>query len=57
MTASLERKIKRLENRIEELEAECECYEMMAHDLAPEGLIAAIKRKWPVIAKKWEQAE
>lgn len=57
MTASLERKIKRLEARIEYLEAECECYEMMAHDLASEGLIAAITRKWPVIAKKWEQSE
>ncbi|WP_395451158.1 hypothetical protein ACHMW7_16025 [Aminobacter sp. UC22_36] len=61
MTTSAERKIKRLENRlenrIEELKAECELYQMMAHDLASEGIIAAITRKWPVIAKKWEQAE
>lgn len=56
MTA-LERKIQHLENRIEELQAECQVYEMMAHDLAAQGIIAAITRKWPVIAKKWEQAE
>ncbi len=41
---------------IEYLDAERECYEMMAHDLAGEQIVAHIARKWPHIAKSWEAA-
>lgn len=55
-TASLSRKIRRLESKVQMLEAECELYQMMAHDLASEAVINAITRKWPAIAKSWEAA-
>lgn len=49
----LNRKIARLESKIELLRAECELYEMMAHDLASEPLIATIENRYPEIAAKW----
>jgi len=39
---------------IEYIDAERECYEMMAHDLAGEAVVAHITRKWPGIAAAWE---
>lgn len=43
-------------NRIPELEAEAECYQMMAHDLAGPVIVAHIKKAFPAIAAKWEAA-
>ena len=50
----LKSKVARLEAKItRRLQAEAELYEMMAHDLAPEPLIAAICKKFPEIAAQW----
>jgi hypothetical protein len=51
--SSLARKVMRLENKLAECDAERDLYQMMAHDLAPEHLIAAIEKRYPVIAAKW----
>ncbi len=40
--------------RVEELQAEAELNEMMAHDLAGEAVVATIKKAFPAIAAKWE---
>lgn len=36
------------------LDAERECYQMMAHDLAGEAVVAHITKTWPAIAAQWE---
>lgn len=54
--ASLKRKVKRLEGKLEWAKAERDLYQMMAHDLASEGLIATILAHYPAIAKKWAVA-
>lgn len=49
----LKSKVARLEADNARLQAEAELYEMMAHDLASEPLIAAICKKFPEIAAQW----
>ena len=51
--SNLARKVMRLGNKLAESDAERNLYQMMAHDLAPEHLIAAIEKRYPVIAAKW----
>jgi|GEM_PF-6148547 len=46
--------LRRVAGLIAEMDAERECYEMMAHDLAGEGVVAHITRKWPEIAAAWD---
>jgi hypothetical protein len=51
--SSLARKVRRLEAKLAESDAERDLYQMMAHDLASERLIEIIEKRYPTIAAKW----
>jgi cell division protein FtsB len=51
--ASLNRKIKQLEQQKEYLTAEVEVLEMMVHDLAAPDIIRSIEARFPAIARDW----
>jgi len=42
-------------SRIEETEAERDMYQMMAHDLAADAVVATITGKFPAIAERWKK--
>lgn len=54
--ASLKRRVRYLERKMEEVKAERDLYEMMAHDLASKPLIRTIGKRYPAIAAKWKAA-
>lgn len=54
--AKLKRRVRYLERKLIEAEAERDLCEMMAHDLASEPLIRTIESKYPALTMKWRAA-
>lgn len=53
--ANLKRQIARLKSKVEYLQAERDLAEMMALDIAPEGAIAYLDRKFPTVTAAWRK--
>lgn len=52
----LTNKIKRLEAKVAELEAEKEMMEMVVHDIGAPDIIKAIEHRFPDVMAKWRAA-
>lgn len=51
----LQRKIRRLENKLAEMDAEVGVYQMMIHDIPAEHIFDAVAKKYPALAKRWSK--